>query len=32
VGGNKVSSSIAKLITFDDGQEAPGYIGPTPDQ
>ena len=32
VGGNKVSSNIGKLITFDDGQEAPGYIGPTPDK
>ncbi len=32
VGGNKLSSGIGKLITFDDGQEAPGYLGPTPDQ
>jgi hypothetical protein len=31
VGGNEVSSSIGKLITFDDGLEAPGYIGPAPD-
>ena len=32
VGGNKLSSHIGKLITFDDGNESPGYIGPTPDQ
>ncbi|HEY0811937.1 MAG TPA: hypothetical protein VGE11_01545 [Pseudonocardia sp.] len=32
VGGNKLSPRIGKLITFDDGDEAPGYIGPTPGQ
>ncbi len=32
VGGNALSSKIGKLITFDDGKEAPGYIGPTPDR
>jgi hypothetical protein len=32
VGGNKLSKRIGKLITFDDGNESPGYIGPTPDQ
>ncbi len=32
VGGNKVSSQISKLITFDDGDESPGYVGPPPSQ
>jgi Right handed beta helix region len=32
VGGNKLNSQIGKLITFDDGLEAPGYLGPQPDQ
>jgi Right handed beta helix region len=32
VGGNKLNPKIEKLITFDDGQESPGYVGPTPDQ
>jgi hypothetical protein len=32
VGGNKLAKRIGKLITFDDGNESPGYIGPTPDQ
>jgi Right handed beta helix region len=32
VGGNKLGPNTAKLITFDDGDESAGYIGPTPDQ
>ncbi len=32
VGGNKVAKHIGTLITFDDGQESPGYLGPTPNQ
>ena len=32
VGGNKVAKSIGLLITFDDGDESPGYIGPAPRQ
>jgi hypothetical protein len=32
VGGNKLNSGIGKLITFDDGLEAPGYLGPQPDE
>jgi hypothetical protein len=32
VGGNKLGSKTAKLITFDDTTVAAGYIGPTPDQ
>jgi hypothetical protein len=31
VDGNKLSSHISKLITFDDGNEAAGYRGPRPD-
>jgi hypothetical protein len=31
VGGNKLGPKTPKLITFDDGAEAPGYVGPTPD-
>jgi Right handed beta helix region len=30
VGGNKLNPQIGELITFDDGQESPGYVGPTP--
>jgi hypothetical protein len=32
VGGNKLNSRIPKLITFDDDNEAAGYVGPPPDQ
>jgi hypothetical protein len=32
VGGNKLGPKTPKLITFDDGAEAPGYVGPTPDK
>lgn len=32
VGGNKLGPKTAKLITFDDGTVAEGYVGPTPDQ
>ena len=33
VGGNTLNSQIPKLITFDDDdKEAPGYVGPPPDQ
>jgi hypothetical protein len=32
VGGNKVAKTIGLLITFDDGDESPGYIGPMPRQ
>ena len=32
VGGNTLGPKIEKLITFDDGDEAPGYVGPTPDK
>ena len=30
--GNKVSSKIGKLITFDDADKSPRYVGPKPDQ
>jgi hypothetical protein len=32
VGGNKLGEKTPKLITFDDGTVAAGYIGPQPDQ
>jgi hypothetical protein len=32
VGGNMLGRKTPKLITFDDGDESPGYIGPTPDK
>ena len=32
VGGNKLNSQTSKLITFDDDNEAAGYVGPPPDQ
>jgi hypothetical protein len=32
VGGNKLGEKTPKLITFDDGTVAAGYLGPQPDQ
>ena len=32
VGGNKLGRTTPKLITFDDGTVAAGYLGPKPDE